>query len=158
MQRKIIIIVVCIILILTGVVAFNSRIETEYIPEIEIDENSLRKTMISLYYLNNQTNDIEKETRLIDSKELLKDPYKKVLEILMEGPEKSDLVSKIPKNTKVTKLELEDGNLNVFLTMDSLDSFENEKDKELATSLISETLKEFKEVNNVNVIIDENGM
>ena len=55
MQKWIIIAVIVIILILTTVIVLNVDIETEYTPETEIEETELRKTIISLYFLDKNT-------------------------------------------------------------------------------------------------------
>lgn len=154
MQKKIIIFVVSLILIATGFIFFNMSIETEYIPEIEIDEGNMRKTMVSLYFINNETQEIEKETRLIDSKELLKDPYKKVLNLLIEGPENERLIGIIPEGTTIKRLELEDTVLNIYTSKEFLKVFDDENKKDIAIETISNTLKEFKEINSINIIVD----
>ena len=72
MQKWIILVVVCVILILGTIIMMNVDIETEYVPETEIEDIELRKTIVTLYFNNTQTSELAKETRLIDSKELLK--------------------------------------------------------------------------------------
>ena len=154
MQKKIILFVVSLILIMTGFIFFNMSVETDYVPEVEIDENNMRKTMVSLYFLNNETNEIEKETRLIDSKELLKDPYKKVLDMLIDGPENKNLTNIIPEGTSIKRLELEDSVLNIYASSEFIKVFEDDNKKDLAIETISKTLKEFKEINSINIIVD----
>jgi len=153
-QKKIILFVVSLILIMTGFIFFNMSVETDYVPEVEIDENNMRKTMVSLYFLNNETNEIEKETRLIDSKELLKDPYKKVLDMLIDGPENKNLTNIIPEGTSIKRLELEDSVLNIYASSEFIKVFEDDNKKDLAIETISKTLKEFKEINSINIIVD----
>ena len=63
MQKWIIIAVIAIILILTTVIVLNVDIETEYTPETEIEETELRKTIISLYFLDKNTMELVKESR-----------------------------------------------------------------------------------------------
>ena len=46
------------------------------------------------------------EGRIIDSKELLGNPYKKLVELLIEQPKNDKLESAIPNETKVNKAEL----------------------------------------------------
>ena len=52
MQKWIILFVIFIILILTTIIVLNVDIETEYTPETEIEETELRKTIITLYFIN----------------------------------------------------------------------------------------------------------
>ncbi len=62
-MQKWVIMIVVIIVIIGGIwIASSVGIETEYIPEIEIDGKNMRKTMISLYFINKETSEIEKET------------------------------------------------------------------------------------------------
>ena len=44
----------------------------EYIPEEEITEEQARQTIVSLYFPNRETNEINPEARLIDIKEIMK--------------------------------------------------------------------------------------
>ena len=75
MQKWIILIVVAIIVIIGIFIALNVSIETEYVPETEIEEVELRKTIVTLYFKDKTSGDLTKETRLIDSKLLLREPY-----------------------------------------------------------------------------------
>ena len=76
MQKWIIFIIVLIITVIGVFIVFNFEVETEYIPESEIEENEMRNTIISLYFIDKTNGEIVKENRMIDSKELLKNPYK----------------------------------------------------------------------------------
>ena len=60
MQKWIILTVVVVLAILTTVIVFNMEIETEYVPEVEASSESLRKTNVSLYFKNKQSNLIDK--------------------------------------------------------------------------------------------------
>ena len=73
MQKWIILTVVVVLAILTTVIVFNMEIETEYVPEVEASSESLRKTNVSLYFKNKQSNLIDKVNILIDSKKIIKD-------------------------------------------------------------------------------------
>ena len=84
MNNKKIIMYICIILIIiiltsVGYYIFNNiknkKQIIEYIPEQEITEEQLRKTVITLYFLNPDTNKLVAEARQIDSKELINFPY-----------------------------------------------------------------------------------
>ena len=66
MQKWIILFVIFIILILTTIIVLNVDIETEYTPETEIEETELRKTIITLYFINKDTKEMVKESRLIE--------------------------------------------------------------------------------------------
>ena len=90
MQKWIILVVVCIIIIIGAVVALNCNVENEYVPEAEIEDKELRKTMVSLYFQDKISKELVKETRLIDSKNLLREPYQELLNMLIRGPENTN--------------------------------------------------------------------
>ena len=75
MKKAIVVILVIVLIVVVGVLLFNTNVEVEYVPEAEIEDVDLRKTMVALYFQNAQTKELQKEPRLIDSKELLLDPY-----------------------------------------------------------------------------------
>ena len=59
-------------------------VETEYTPEGEIEEEEFRKTLVTLYFKNKETGEISSETKLIDSKELLLEPYSTLIQLLKD--------------------------------------------------------------------------
>ena len=92
MKKKIIIsIIILIILIGIGVWYFfimdNEEQINEIIPEEEISEEQMRQTIVSLYFYNTDTKSLVPEGRLIDVKDLVEEPYKKLMELLIEGPQ-----------------------------------------------------------------------
>lgn len=106
MQKWIILIVIAIILIVGTIIVLNIDIETEYVPETEVSQTALRKTIITLYFRNKENGEIDKETKLIDSKLLLRDPYQELLNILISGPENQNLEKLIPEGTKILETVL----------------------------------------------------
>ncbi len=72
----------------------------EYQPEEEISNEQMRQTIVSLYYKNKETGELMPEGRIIDSKKLLGNPYKKLVELLIEQPKNDKLESAIPNETK----------------------------------------------------------
>ena len=89
MQKKFLIIIAIVIsLIIIGVTVFIlNKDNSEIVPENEIENTDLRKTIISLYFQDKESKSLKVETRLIDSKNLLKTPYKTLIEMLISGPE-----------------------------------------------------------------------
>lgn len=155
MQKWIILGVILIILFLGTYIVFNVNIETDYTPEIEIDESNLRKTIISLYFYNKENNTLEKETRLIDSKELLKEPYEKVIKMLINGPESENLNSLIPSDTELVETKLEEDILIIKLKSNLISELKDENIKNQIVEELSKTMCEFKEINSINIIIEE---
>lgn len=153
MQKWIIIAVVVAILIITTIVVFNMEIETEYIPEVEVSSEELRKTMVSIYFKNKATNNLDKENILIDTKTLLKNPYGEFVGMLFNNPDDENLISVFPSNVKRPNVYIEKGVVIVEFTKDSgLDeqSIEINQIKEA----LNNTLLQLKEVEGVKLLVD----
>ena len=156
MRKKIIIGIIILLLIALGVFAyFNVGIETEYTPETEIEESEYRNTIISLYFQNKESKELQVETRLIDSKELLDNPYSKLVTLLLEGTTLETLETAIPKETKLLGTALEKDCLVVNLSKEFI---ENQTGDAVAkvNSIYSivNTVTELKEVTSVKILID----
>ena len=112
-NKKIIIIfvVLFIILIVGGYFLINylkqnkaeeeQPIVEEYTPQEEISEDQLRQTIVSLYFQNKETKELEPEARLVDIKEILENPYEKIVNLLIQGPKDESKEKIIPENTKL---------------------------------------------------------
>ena len=89
-----IIIVVSLFFIIKNFTKNNSNKEQnqylDYTPEEEISTKQMRETNITLYFIDNE-NKIQTEKRLIDSVELLQNPYQKLISLLISGPESENL-------------------------------------------------------------------
>ena len=162
MKKKIFIITGIIVAICGGIFAFisNNTEETvtnisEYVPEVEISDEELRKTIVTLYFLDSETNELSSEARLIDSKELLRDTYKVLLKMLIEGPKDNNLERLIPEKAEIINTELKGDCLIInfskeFLEIDKTDSV---KVSQLIYSIVN-TLTELKEVSKVKFLIE----
>ena len=154
MQKWIILGVIFIILILTTVIVLNVDIETEYTPETEIEETELRKTIITLYFLDKNTGELAKESRLIDSKELIIKPYEEVINMLINGPENSNYERIIPENVKLLETKLEADCLVINFSNEILESMRDESKKVKITESIYQSVKEFTEINSVKILVE----
>lgn len=154
MQKWIILIVVCIIVILGGFVIFNSDIETEYVPEEEIREDELRNTIVSLYFEDKNTKELVKETRLIDSKRLLKNPYEELIKLLIDGPENSNYEKTIPSNAKLLSAKLKGDCVIIDFSNEFVENALDEKQKYNSIYSILNTLTELTEVNYIKIVIN----
>ena len=111
-KKKIAIIAIIILILGIGVWLIfdfkgdNPNKIVEYLPEEEISDTQLRQTIVSLYFQSKNTDELVSEGRLIDAKLLLNEPYKTLLELLMEGPRNEKLEKLIPDGTVVNKVEL----------------------------------------------------
>ena len=100
MNKKIIIIfTVLLIVVLIGgffiIKHFKDKEENniteEYIPQEEITEEQNRQTIVSLYFLDKESNKILPEARLVDIKEIINNPYDKLVNMLIEGPKMKNI-------------------------------------------------------------------
>lgn len=156
MRKKIIIGVAILLVIGLGVFIYcNVGIETEYTPETEIDDTQYRNTVVSLYFQNKESKELQVEARLLDSKELLDNPYSKLANLLLEGTGLETLESPIPQGTALIGTVLEGECLVVNLSKEFLNTPEG--DVVARTNAIYSfvnTLTELKEVSSVKFLID----
>ena len=162
MNKKIIIgIVILVILIGVGVWYFlfynkNTEVVTnEIVPEEEISEEQMRQTIVSLYFFNETTQSLAPEGRLIDVKELLDNPYMKLMELLIQGPQNESLVATIPEETKVNKAEVKGDILYLDLSKEFIDNHSGGEEQESRTIYsIVNTMTNLTEVDAVKILID----
>ncbi len=153
MQKWIILIVVFIIIVLSIFIISNVSVETEYTPETEIEDVELRKTIVTLYFKNKETGEMAKETRLIDSKDLLKNPYEELLNLLMQGPENSNYEKVIPEGLIIIDNKFENGCVTITFNKEAAIDLDETKRNDI-TAAISNTLIQLTEVNSVKVLIE----
>ena len=126
-------------------------IEGEYIPEQEIEENTTRQTQVTVYYPDKETGKITPEAKTVDVKEIVDNPYKKVVELLMQGPVNEKLDNVIPMDTTLLDCKLENGNVTVNFS-EQIQSANIEK----VTEAITKTLTELAEVDSVQILVNGN--
>ena len=136
MQKWIILVVVCVILILGTVIILN------------VEEVELRKTIVTLYFKNNETNELAKETRLIDSKVLLKNPYEELVKMILDGPENNNYGKVIPEGTNLLETSFENGCVTINFSKEFIDSNADNIQKSNSIYSLVNTLTELTEVNN----------
>ncbi|MCI8833435.1 MAG: GerMN domain-containing protein [Clostridia bacterium] len=161
MNGKRLIIVMLILLIIGGVIFFCTRnrqeevVQGEITPEEEISEEQERKTMISLYFKDKQTGELTKENRMIDVKVLAENPYKALVEMLIEGPKTEKLQSTIPDGTRINDISINGECIHIDLSKEFINNHEGGLDNESKTIYsIVNTLTELNEVNFVRIFID----
>ena len=164
MKNKKIILIFSILLILVligGIFAIwfvknkeNSKVE-EITPEEEISEEQLRQTIVTLYFVSNETNEIMPEARLIDIKEIIATPYEKLINLLIEGPKNEKAKKLIPEGTTLLKTFLEQDVITLDFSKEFLNyNKEDEKEKENLINTIVNTLTELTEINGVKINIE----
>ena len=164
MNKKILfkVMIITLLLVVLGILIYIKFIkkpakiaETEITPIEEITDEQERQTMISLYFTNTENYVLMPEARVVDAKVLLENPYKALVEMLIEGPKSDKLKSYIPEGTKVNHAELVGDMVKVDLSQEFLDN--QVGDIEIASKSIYEivdTLTELNEVNSVKILIN----
>ena len=160
LDLKRIIIVVSIIIIIGIIIGFfiymnNTKKDEiiEYTPQEEISEQQLRQTIVSLYFKNND--ELIPEARLIDVKELINNPYEKIIELLLEGPKNENLKKLIPEGTKINKIEKEGENLILDFSQEFIKkTIDDEKEEKLIIQSLVKTLTELTEINGIKIKIN----
>ena len=155
---KLIILIAVIFLIVGIAVAIVKNKQnkiTEYKPQEEISEDQSRQTMVSLYFLNKNTKKLEPEARLIDVKELINNPYEKLINLLIEGPKNEKLERIITENTKLLGTKIDGECITVDFSAEILNYDKtNEKSKDNLINSIVNTLTELTEINKVKFLVD----
>ena len=156
MRKKITIGIIFVAVIALIILIYNNvSVETEYTPEPEIEDTQYRNTAISLYFQDKTTKNLQIETRLIDSKELLKNPYVKLISLLLEGPDNDNYESAIPNGTRVISV-IQDGEvLVVNLSKEFLINDNPEMQSNAIYSIVN-TVTELKEISSVKFLIENN--
>lgn len=128
---------------------------TEYTPAEELSDDEIRKTIISLYFKNIETNSLVAEARCIDVKELYKEPYSYLINMLITGPENEKLESAIPEGTKVNSCTLKGTTLYVDLSKEFIDNAPSgiEEESMVVYSIVN-TLTELNEVSEIKFLIN----
>lgn len=133
----------------------EQQIVEEYTPEEEISEEQSRQTIVSLYFPDKETKELEPEARLVDIKEILENPYEKIVNLLIEGPKDEDKENIFPENTKILSSSLEGDCLTLNFSSEFLNYDKtNEKTKENLIKSIVNTLTQLNEVNSIKILID----
>ncbi|MFI3202253.1 MAG: GerMN domain-containing protein [Eubacteriales bacterium] len=125
-------------------------VSNEYIPEEEITQDQSRQTIVTLYFANNQLDELKKEGRLIDIKELYLDPYNSLINMLIDGPTSSDMVRLIPEEAILIGSILE-GNC---LTIDWSSQILEGEDNNLMIKSILETLRQLIEIEEIKMTVE----
>lgn len=127
----------------------------EYTPAQELSDDEIRKTIISLYFKNIETNTLVAEAKCIDVKELYKEPYTYLINMLITGPENEKLESAVPEGTKVNSCTLKGNTLYVDLSKEFINNAPAgiEEESMVIYSIVN-TLTELNEVCGVKFLIN----
>lgn len=164
MNKKIVIIftILLIIILVGGYLIINyfkthqeETIVEEYIPEEEITEEQNRQTIVSLYFLEKETNELAPEARLVDIKEIMNTPYDKLVNMLIEGPKNEKYTKLIPDNTKLNRTYKEKDMVYLDFSSEFLnyDKEDTTVKQNIIDSLVK-TLTQLTEVNSIKILIE----
>ena len=164
MNKKIVIIftVLLIVILVGGYFIINyfktqeqETIIEEYTPQAEITEEQNRQTIVSLYFLEKDTNTLAPEARLVDIKEIMNMPYDKLVNMLIEGPKNEKYTKVIPENTRLNKTYKEGDIVYLDFSSELLNySKEDTNTKENIINSLVKTLTQLTEINSVKILID----
>ena len=161
MKKRIIVFIVLLSILLGGyfiAAYFNEDNEKEeyeeYIPQEEISESQYRETIINLYFLNKNSNELMAEAIAIDARELAINPYKKLIELLLNGTTNENLQKIIPEGTVVYDAGIEAGCVVINLSKEILNFGEDEVSKKNIINSIFLTLSELTEVNSIRFLVE----
>ena len=161
MKKKTIISIIIFIIIILGIYFIYKNIEIkkvedeyqDYTPEEEISDSQTRQTKIILYFENIETGELETEIKLIDANLLIKNPYKELIDLLIKGPQSSNLKKLIPDGTRLNDVNIEK-NCAIINFSEEFLNYENEEKKLKIINSIVNTLTNLKEINSVSFFIN----
>lgn len=162
MNRKVFLTVIAILIIgIVGVTIYlltnkDATIsQNEIQPQEEVGNETMRQTIVTLYYQNKETKELMPEGRMVDSKELLTDPYATLMGLLLEGPKNEKLQTVIPEGTRVLKAELKGDMVYLDLSKEFIDNHKSGQEAEnMTVYAIVNTLTQLNEVNSVKILIN----
>ena len=125
----------------------------EYTPEEEISESQLRETVVTLYFLDKNSNTLKSEGKLIDSLLLLQNPYKELVNLLISGPTSQNLSNVFPENTQILDAYIKNNCVTLDFSEELL-NFENEDQKYNIVNSILNTLTQLNEVYSIEFLIN----
>ena len=162
MKKKILLVI--FILIIFGVILYflinnititknNQNGYMDYTPQEEISDSQSRETTITLYFLNPETNELKSEGRTIDANELLKNPYKTIVEKLIEGPTDEKLQNVFPENTRLIDANLSNNCVTLNFSEELL-NFKDDVQKYNIINSILDSLVQLNEVDSIKLLIN----
>ena len=125
----------------------------DYTPAEEISENQSRQTTVLLYFLDSQTNQLKSEGKIINTNELLNNPYKLIVEKLIEGPNDEKLQKVLPENTKIIDANLSNDCVILNFSEEILNYQDDTQKFNIINSLLN-TLTQFNEVTAIKILVN----
>ncbi|MFR5683505.1 MAG: GerMN domain-containing protein [Clostridia bacterium] len=159
-KRNILLIIllgIIIVSVIVYLVLVNIETEevTEITPQEEITDEGLRQTIVTLYFKEKEQQKLATETRVIDAKILLENPYEILINMLIGGPKTDNLENIIPKDTKLNSVKIEKGTAILDFSKEFIENHQNgvEEEKKTIQSIVN-TLTQLTEVNQVKILVE----
>ena len=166
MYKKILIIILILLIIIFSIffiiknnqknASYNESSKiAEYTPEEEISPEQLRETILTLYFLDSETQNLKSEGKLIDSNKLLDNPYKLIIQSLIEGPTSDNLENVFPENTRIIDTSFNNNCISLNFSEELL-NFKDDTQKYNIINSILNSLTQLIEVNSIKILINGN--
>lgn len=158
-KRLIAIITFLLILMLAFFVYKNISIEKkkdeyqDYTPQEEISEEQSRQTKVTLYFENIDTGELETEIKVMDANILINNPEEELINLLIKGPQSSNLKKLIPEGTVLHDIKIEKSCAIINVSNEFL-NYENEENKLKIINSIVNTLTKLKEVKSIKFLVN----
>lgn len=160
MKKKRIIAIITLILIVLLVIFILKNISIEknngyeeYTPQEEISEEQSRQTKVTLYFENIETGELDTEVKIVDANLLINSPEKELLNLLIKGPQSSNLKRIIPEGTVVHDIKIDKSCAIINMSNEFL-NYENDENKLKAINSIVNTLTNLKEIDSIKFLIN----
>ena len=125
----------------------------DYTPAEEIRESDSRQTTVLLYFLNPSTNQLKSEGKTINTNELLQNPYKKIIEKLLEGPSDENLEKVFPENTHIIDANLSNDCVMLNFSEEILNYKDDIQKYNIINSILN-TLTQLNEVSAIKILVN----
>ncbi len=162
MKKKKIISIISLLLIILMVFIIYKNINIvkkenneyqDYTPQEEISDEQAMQTKVILYFENIETGELDSEIRLIEANKLIKEPEKEIMNLLIKGPQSSNLKKLIPDGTVIHDINIKNSCAEINLSNEFLE-LGDEKNKLKIINSIVNTLTNLKEINSVKFLIN----
>ena len=162
-KQKIIAIITLIAIIIIAIIIYknisiekNSDIANEYqdyTPQEEISEEQMRQTKVVLYFENIDTGELETEIKIVDANTLINNPEKELMNLLIKGPQRSNLKKLIPDGTVLHDITIQNSCAEINVSNEFLNYGDEQNKLKIINSIVN-TLTNLKEINFVKFLIN----
>lgn len=161
-QKIIAIITLIAIIIIAFIIYKNVSIEKndnvvdeyqDYTPQEEISEEQMRQTKVVLYFENIDTGELETEIKIVDANTLINNPEKELMNLLIKGPQSSNLKKLIPDGTVLHDITIQNSCAEINVSNEFLNYGDEQNKLKIINSIVN-TLTNLKEINFVKFLIN----